>query len=201
MTALVAQPQFETEAAWLAERKRGIGGSDAAAILGLSKFRTPLQVYLDKIGQAPPIEETAPMRWGKKLEPLILDEYEQIKGGYRNHINGIQGGMRSYFNNAHDAMRDVWEFSRVIGDERHGHATPKPVDMMERVMLSSLPEGGLCAEPFGGSGSTLIGAETTGRVCYTMELQAKSCDVIVRRWQQFTGKRATLEATGAEFPA
>ncbi len=106
---------------------------------------------------------------------------------------------RSYFDNAHDVMRDVWEFSRVTGDERHGHATPKPVAMMERVMKSSLPNGGLCVEPFGGSGSTLMGAEKTGRVCYTMELQGQYCDVIVKRWQDFTGKKATHAETGKTF--
>ena len=106
---------------------------------------------------------------------------------------------RSYFDNAHDIMRDVWEFPRVTGDERHGHATPKPVSMMERVMKSSLPKGGLCVEPFGGSGATLMGAEKAGRVCYTMELQGKYCDVIVKRWQDFTGKQATLESTGQAF--
>ena len=97
-------------------------------------------------------------------------------------------------------MSDVWEFPVVTGAERHGHATPKPVAMMERVMKTSLQPGGLCVEPFGGSGSTLIGAEKTGRACYTMELQPKYCDVIVRRWQQFTGKTATLESTGLPFP-
>ena len=88
----------------------------------------------------------------------------------------------------------------MTGEERHGHATPKPVAMMERVMKSSLPSGGLCVEPFGGSGSTLIGAEKAGRVCYTMELTPAYVDVIVKRWQQFTGKKATLEATGEPFP-
>jgi DNA modification methylase len=107
----------------------------------------------------------------------------------------------AYFDNAHDNMTDVWEFPRVTGDERHGHATPKPVPMMERVMKSSLPKGGLCLEPFGGSGSTLIGAEATGRLCYAMELNPAYCDVIVKRWQAFTGKTATLESTGEPFPA
>lgn len=110
-------------------------------------------------------------------------------------------GARSYFDNAHEPMRDVWEFSRVTGDERHGHATPKPVAMMERVMKSSLRPGGLVIEPFGGSGATLIAAEKTGRVCYTMEMQPRYCDVIVKRWQDFTGKTAVLESTGQPFPA
>ena len=71
--------------------------------------------------------------------------------------------------------------------------------MMERVMKSSLPKGGLCLEPFGGSGSTLIGAEKTGRVCYSMELQPKYVDVIVKRWQDFTGKIAVHAETGKPF--
>lgn len=127
----------------------------------------------------------------------LKTEWDKVKGGPTSEIQGA----RSYFDNAHDVMRDVWEFARVTGEERHGHATPKPVAMMKRVMLSSLPKAGLCVEPFGGSGSTLIGAEQTGRVCYAMELSPVYCDVIVKRWQDFTGKTATLEATGEPFPA
>ena len=106
---------------------------------------------------------------------------------------------RAYFDNAHDNMTDVWGFGRVTGEERYGHATPKPVEMMQRVMRSSLATGGLCVEPFGGSGSTLMGAERTGRVCYSMELDPKYCDVIIQRWQDFTGLTATLEATDQTF--
>lgn len=122
-------------------------------------------------------------------------EWDRVKDVLTKQMQG----SRSYFDNGHDIMSDVWSFTRVVGDERHGHATPKPVAMMERVMKSSLPEGGVCVEPFGGSGSTLIGAETTKRICYTMELQQKYCDVIVKRWQDYTGKKATLEATGQTF--
>ena len=89
-------------------------------------------------------------------------------------------------------MSDVWRFDRVKGEERHGHATPKPVQMMARVMKSSLPKGGLVVEPFGGSGSTLIGAEQTGRVCYTMELTPQYVDTIVKRWEALTGQKAQL---------
>ena len=108
-------------------------------------------------------------------------------------------GTRAYFDNAHDEMRDVWKVNRVHGNDRHGHATPKPVEMMERVMKSSLPKDGLCIEPFGGSGSTLIGAEKTNRKCYTMELQGQYVDVIVKRWQDYTGKKAIHAESGDEF--
>lgn len=61
-------------------RKAGIGGSDVAAILGLSPWRTPLDVFLDKIGQGQPVAESAPMRWGSLLEPVIIDEFERETG-------------------------------------------------------------------------------------------------------------------------
>jgi DNA modification methylase len=125
-------------------------------------------------------------------------EYDDLKREYDDLKREFYAG-RAHFDNTHENMTDVWEFGRVTGEDRHGHATPKPLAMMERVMRSSLPQNGLCVEPFGGSGSTLMGAETTGRVCYTMELQAKYCDVIITRWQDFTGKQATLEATGETF--
>lgn len=126
-------------------------------------------------------------------------EWDSVKGPHRKATQQKIKGMRAWFDNTHAAMRDVWEFPRVTGKNRYGHATPKPVAMMERIMRSSLPEGGLCAEPFGGTGSTLMGAENTGRVCYTMELHADYVDVIVRRWQDETGGQAVLEQTGQTF--
>ena len=107
---------------------------------------------------------------------------------------------RAYFNNSHDNMTDAWAFNRVTGEDRHGHATPKPVAMLARVMLSSLPAGGLAYEPFSGSGSTIIAAEQTGRRCYAMEISPLYVDVAVRRWQSFTGQRATHAVTGKPFP-
>ena len=56
-------------------------------------------------------------------------------------------------------------------------------------------------DSFGGSGTTMIAAEKNGRIACLMELDPRYCDVIVKRWQQFTGKTATLEATGEPFPA
>ena len=119
-------------------------------------------------------------------------EYDDLKREY-DDLKREFYATRAYFDNTHENMNEVWEFGRVVNKERHGHATPKPVEMMERVMRSSLPKGGLCVEPFGGSGSTLMGAEKTGRSCYTMELHPKYCDVIIKRWQDYTGKEAVHE--------
>jgi putative phage-type endonuclease len=65
---------------WLAQRRTGIGGSDVAAILGLSRWKSPLDVYLDKTGQAASTAETEPMRWGTLLEPVILAEFSRRTG-------------------------------------------------------------------------------------------------------------------------
>jgi len=100
---------------------------------------------------------------------------------------------RAYFDNTHDNMTDVWEFPRVTGEERHGHATPKPVAMMCRAIKSSTPDGGLVVEPFLGSGTTLIAAEQLGRRCFGMEISPQYCDVIVERWENLTGRKAELE--------
>jgi hypothetical protein len=102
-------------------------------------------------------------------------------------------GTRAYFDNTHDNMTDVWEFKRVTGEERHGHATPKPIEMMARAIKSSTQDGGLLVEPFLGSGTTLIASEQLGRKCYGMEISPAYCDVIVQRWENLTGKKAVLE--------
>lgn len=65
---------------WLNERRSGIGGSDAAAVLGLSKWKTPLQVYLDKRGEAPEIPDNEAMLWGRALEPVIRQQYAERTG-------------------------------------------------------------------------------------------------------------------------
>jgi len=106
---------------------------------------------------------------------------------------------RSYFDNTHENMTDVWEFPSVIGEDRHGHATPKSVALIARAIKSSLPKGGVCAEPFSGSGTTLMACEQTGRRCYAMELSPQYVDVAVHRWQQYTGKQAIHAETGRTF--
>ena len=95
---------------------------------------------------------------------------------------------RAYFDNTHDNMTDVWEFNRVTGEDRHGHATPKPVTMICRAIKSSTPEGAIVAEPFLGSGTTLIAAEQLGRKCYGMELAPEYVAVSIQRWADVTGK-------------
>lgn len=78
-------------------------------------------------------------------------------------------------------------------EEKMEHPTQKPVELMRRPLINHLEEGALVYEPFGGSGTTLAAAEVTGRVCISLELEPRYCDVIVTRWENLTGKKATLE--------
>jgi len=96
---------------------------------------------------------------------------------------------RAFFDNAHDIMTDVWKFPRVVGDERFGHATPKPVEMIRRAIKSSCPPDGIVGEPFGGTGTTLVAAEAEGRSCYIAEIDRRFCDVILTRWENYTGEK------------
>jgi len=81
------------------------------------------------------------------------------------------------------------------------HPTMKPVALFEYQMLNNTKGGDLVLDSFGGSGTTLIAAEKNGRHSCLMELDPKYVDVIIKRWQDFTGKTATLESTGQPFGA
>jgi len=84
-------------------------------------------------------------------------------------------------------------------EEKFDHPTQKPMEVMRRPILNHTLPGESCYDPFLGSGTTLIAAEQTGRVCYGVELDPKYVDVICRRWQQYTGKQANLEGNGRTF--
>jgi len=92
----------------------------------------------------------------------------------------------------------VWNIDRPMRSEKE-HPTQKPIALVEKAITNSSKSEDLLFEPFGGSGSTLIACEKTGRINRSMELDPKYCDVIVQRWQEFTGQTATLEETGKPF--
>lgn len=85
---------------------------------------------------------------------------------------------------------DVWQIKKV-NPQSMVHLTEKPVELAVRAMEYSSRPGEHVLDLFGGSGSTLIAAEKTGRRAYLMELDPAYCDVIVERWQKFTGLKAT----------
>lgn len=95
---------------------------------------------------------------------------------------------------------DVWYMGRG-NTGAYVHPTQKPVELVQRAVGNSSKAGDVVVDCFGGSGSTLIACEKSGRHARLMELDPKYVDVIVRRWQEFTGKQAVLESTGEPFPA
>jgi DNA modification methylase len=104
-----------------------------------------------------------------------------------------EGAAHRYFgpNNA----TDLWHVKKV-NPQSMVHLTEKPVELAVRAMQYSSLNGENVLDLFGGSGSTLIAAEQTGRHAYLMELDMPYCDVIVDRYQRFTGRPAVLERTG-----
>lgn len=94
----------------------------------------------------------------------------------------------------------VWKIAKD-GASTYVHPTQKPVELSEEAIDKTTKNGAAVLDLFGGSGSTLIGAEKTGRNAYLMELDPKYCDVIINRWQTLTGKEAVLESTGEAFNA
>ncbi|MDO5703452.1 MAG: site-specific DNA-methyltransferase [Paracoccus sp. (in: a-proteobacteria)] len=93
----------------------------------------------------------------------------------------------------------LWHISGRDQDAETVHGTQKPVECMRRPILNNSSPGQAVYEPFMGSGTTLIAAETTGRVCLGIELNPAYVDVAVSRWQQFTGRQAVLDGTGQTF--
>jgi DNA modification methylase len=93
----------------------------------------------------------------------------------------------------------LWHIANKDQDEKTVHGTQKPVECMRRPILNNSNPGQAVYEPFMGSGTTLIAAESTGRVCLGIELNPAYVDVAVERWQKFTGQEAVLETSGERF--
>ena len=92
----------------------------------------------------------------------------------------------------------VWTINKD-GASTYVHPTQKPVALGEEAIDKATRANATILDLFGGSGSTLIACEKTGRIARLMELDPKYCDVIIKRWQDFTGKQATHEETGKTF--
>jgi DNA modification methylase len=105
-----------------------------------------------------------------------------------------EGAAHQFFGPAN--VTDVWSVKKVNAQSMI-HLTEKPVELATRAMEYSSKPGENVLDLFGGSGSTLIAAEQTGRKAFLLELDALYCDVIVARWEQFTGRKAEQKANGA----
>jgi DNA modification methylase len=96
-------------------------------------------------------------------------------------------------------LSSVWDIHGLSGEERPDHPTPKPLDCFAIPMRQHVEPGGLCYEPFSGSGSQIMAGESVGRRVYAMEISPTYVDVAVERWQNATGKTAVLDEDGRTF--
>lgn len=125
--------------------------------------------------------------WAKHTFTLGRADYQRQ---YEPILYGWPEGASRHWCGDRD-QGDVWNIKKPARNDLH--PTMKPVELMERSIRNSSRPGDIVLDCFGGSGSTLIAAEKSGRRCFVMELDPKYCDVIVRRWQDFTGQKATSE--------
>ena len=133
--------------------------------------------------------------WNKNSLVLGRQDYhwkhEPCLYGWKDGAGHYWGSDRS--------QTTVLDFNRP---SRNGeHPTMKPVELFQYQLENSSKKNGVVLDLFGGSGTTAIAAQKAGRQARLMELDPRYCDVIVKRWQQFTGKTATLEGSGESFPA
>jgi DNA modification methylase len=134
--------------------------------------------------------------WNKEHPVLTRKDY---MGAHEWCFYGWkEGGAHEFFGPAN--ATDLWAVKKV-NPQSMIHLTEKPVELAVRAIQYSSRKGENVLDLFGGSGSTLIGAEQTERTAFLMELDCLYVDVIVDRWQRFTGREATLASTGETFAA
>jgi DNA modification methylase len=133
--------------------------------------------------------------WAKNTFTMGRSDYQRQ---YEPILYGWPEGGKHHWCGDRD-QSDVWQIKKPHKNDLH--PTMKPVELVERAIRNSSRPGNSVMDPFGGSGTTLIAAEKTGRIARLIELDPKYVDVIVRRWQDWTGKKATRESDGVAFDA
>lgn len=122
--------------------------------------------------------------WAKNTFTLGRSDYQRQ---YEPILYGWKQGTEHFWCGARD-QGDVWFVNKPVKNELH--PTMKPVELVERAIRNSSKGRDIVLDCFGGSGTTLIACEKLNRQCRMIELDPKYCDVIVRRWEEFTGKKA-----------
>jgi len=145
--------------------------------------------------------------YGGRRQSTVIDSEDGV------FVNKTNDGYQLTFNNGtkkvvlkvpeytviealSDEMTTTWRIEKPLKNGEH--PTMKPIKLCARAIQNSSKEGDIVLDLFGGSGSTLIACEQLGRKCYALELDERYCDVIVKRWEQYTGKQAVRLNRGGE---
>lgn len=131
--------------------------------------------------------------WAKNTFTMGRSDYQRQ---YEPILYGWKEGTDHYWCGARD-QGDVWFVKKPIANDLH--PTMKPVELVERAIRNSSKSRDSVLDPFAGSGSALIACEKTGRHARLIELEPRYCDVIIRRFEEFSGKRAVLASDGRGF--
>jgi DNA modification methylase len=131
--------------------------------------------------------------WAKNTFTMGRSDYQRQ---YEPILYGWKEGTDHFWCGARD-QGDVWFVKKPVSNDLH--PTMKPVELVERALRNSSKTRDTVLDPFGGSGTTMIACERTGRQARLIELEPRYCDVVIRRWQEHTGQLATLEADGRLF--
>jgi DNA modification methylase len=131
--------------------------------------------------------------WAKNTFTLGRADYQRQ---YEPILYGWKDGGDHFWCGARD-QGDVWFINKPHKNDLH--PTMKPIELVERAIKNSSKSRDIVVDLFGGSGSTMIACEKSGRSARLMELDPKYVDVIIRRWQEFVGKEATLLSSGETF--
>jgi DNA modification methylase len=133
--------------------------------------------------------------WSKNTFTLGRSDYQRQ---YEPLLYGWREGGDHYWCGARD-QGDVWYVNKPHANDLH--PTMKPVELVERAVRNSSRRRDIVLDPFGGAGSTMIACEKTGRQARLIEIEPQYVDVSVQRWQNFTGKNATLDRDGRTYAA
>jgi DNA modification methylase len=131
--------------------------------------------------------------WAKNSFSLGRSDYQRQ---YEPILYGWPQGTDHFWCGARN-QGDVWFVDKPVRNDVH--PTMKPVELVERAVRNSSKGRDIVLDPFGGSGTTLITCEKTRRSARLIELDGRYCDVIIERWQAFTGQKALLSSTGQPF--
>jgi DNA modification methylase len=161
---------------------------DVAYVWHAGKYASTVQQSIEACG----FEIRTQIVWAK-------DRFALSRGNYHWQHEPCWYAVR---NNAHwsgdRSQSTLWQI-KAREDDGHGHGTQKPVECMRRPILNNSNAGQVVYDPFLGTGTTIIAAETTKRICYGLEINPAYCDRLLQRWQDFTGRFATLEGEGKTF--
>ena len=169
------------------QHRRGCGGGRQIC-MSSSELHTLYSAFLDARGHWSTliiwVKNHFTLGWGDYRR-----QYEPILCGWRDGNERFWCGDRN--------QGDAWQINRPAANQEH--PTMKPVELVARALRNNSKSRDTILDPFAGSGTTVIACEKTGRQARVIELDPKYCDVIVRRWQAFTGGVARHGESGRAF--